>query len=140
MSNTTGPESRPALRPPSPGDTMTRHLPFALFLSTGLLLVSACSSSPSGDVPDDAGGSCSSVPAPRSGPRRVDELPSGACSVKESCALGAHRTCACSELGPYDVYQCECDGAVWRCTVTSRAASVCSPCPDASTSDADRPD
>ncbi|MBK8214470.1 MAG: hypothetical protein IPK71_12075 [Myxococcales bacterium] len=115
----------------------TTKLPL-LVSSAALVLLgfAACSSSPPAE-----GATCTSLPLVRSsGGRRVDELPSGACSAKESCSVGAHRVCACSEIGPYDDYECQCDGARWTCTVTSRASSVCSPCPDGSPPDASRPD
>lgn len=94
--------------------------------------VVACSTVPFGAEPAEGGTSCDSLPPPKAGSRRrVDDLPSGECSTRESCSVGVYRSCPCSEIGPYDAYLCECDGARWSCTLTSKAASLCYPCADA---------
>ena len=104
----------------------------ALAIAGSVLLALACSASPSTDDASEGGALCASLPPPKAGSRRrVDDLPSGECSSRESCSVGVYRSCPCSEIGPYDVYLCECDGARWSCTLTSKAASLCYPCADA---------
>lgn len=114
------------------GDVEVNVLRVAVAIAGSALLVAACSASSSTVGEPAEAGACGSLPPPKDGSRRrVDDLPSGECSSRESCSVGVYRSCPCSEIGPYDVYLCECDGARWSCTLTSKAASLCYPCADA---------
>jgi hypothetical protein len=63
------------------------------------------------------------TPAKASGFYPQEALPQGACKDEPKCQMQVERPCACSAIGPVDLWTCSCTNGTWACAIDQQGGT-----------------